>query len=131
MRSRSPTPAARAVLALALVASVAGCRADRHLGPGPSSGPPAGVVNGQLLMVGGPSPGMHRPLSGTITLRGKQGSVETRAGNDGRYTISLPSGVYEVEGHSQQYGSAKCQAASPATVAPSRTVRIDVLCQVA
>lgn len=129
MRPRAPALPAIA-LALALVASVAGCRTDRHLGPGLSSAPPAGVVNGQLLMVGGPSPGMHRPLSGTITLRGKQGSVEARAGNDGRYTVELLAGVYELEGRSPRYGTGKCLAASPVAVVPSRTVRIDVLCQV-
>jgi hypothetical protein len=59
------------------------------------------AVPGRFVAVGGPAPGAPRPLPGTITARATTGQSFTAAvGHDGRFTLSLPPGRYQVTGHS-------------------------------
>ena len=79
-----------AVLGAGIVV-LAGCGG----GPGPGH-----VVTGRFVRVGGPVPGLF-PLPGTITARAATGQTFTAtAGRDGRFTLSLPPGRYQVTGRS-------------------------------
>ena len=71
------------------------------------SSSPHGVVTGKLLGVGGPPPGDVIGLPGHVTARGSAGTQTVMAGRDGRYTLSLPPGVYHLTG---RYKSVRCSA---------------------
>jgi hypothetical protein len=76
---------------------LAGC------GGGPD---PGHVVPGRFVRAGGPAPGAPFPLPGTITARAATGqSFTATAGRDGRFTLSLPPGRYQVTGRSPLIGS--------------------------
>src|SRR5262245_44148237 len=65
-------------------------------GPGPGR-----AVTGRFVRVGGPAAGAPFPLPGTITARAATGeSFTATAGRDGRFTLSLPPGRYQVTGRS-------------------------------
>jgi len=61
---------------------------------------PHGVVNGRLIEVGGPTP-RHSPVPGHVTAQGSAGTQTVMAGRDGRYTLSLPPGVYHLSGQAE------------------------------
>ena len=91
-----------AVLALS-IAVLAGCSAAGY----------QQNVTGKFVQVGGPAPGLPVPLPGTITARAATGQTFTAsAGNDGRFTFSLPPGTYRVTGRSplMQSGQMTCVA---------------------
>jgi hypothetical protein len=92
-----------AILALA-IAVLAGCGG----GPGYRQ-----TVPGTFVRVGGPAPGSPVPLPGTITARAATGQAFTvTAGQNGRFTLSLPPGSYHVTGRSplMQSGRMICAA---------------------
>jgi hypothetical protein len=99
---------------------------------------PHGVVTGKLLAVGGPAPGVHAVPHGPVTARGPAGTQTTMTGRDGRYTLSLPPGVYHLSG---RYKSVRCYAERGGHVSrpviraihvrPGQTTgRVWVLCQI-
>jgi hypothetical protein len=86
---------------IAVLAGCAGSPADQQ------------AVSGTFMRVGGPAPGSQVPLPGTITARAVTGQTFTAsAGQSGRFTLSLPPGLYHVTGRSplMQYGQAACPA---------------------
>ncbi len=92
---------------------------------------PAGSGNlaGRLQAIGGPSPGLRRPLNGSVYITG----VVTRTipvGADGRFAVDLPPGSYTVRGRSPLYdsGSADCTAQPPIIVRLRAVTTIDVAC---
>src|SRR5580658_6993283 len=76
-----------------------------------------GSISGRLELVGGPYPGIHRGVPGTIRFVGPQGQTfNTTASKHGRFTDSLPPGKYLVTGQATQLGSFTCRAEHPVTL---------------
>jgi hypothetical protein len=85
-----------AVLSAGLIPLLTACSSSPH-----------GVVTGKLLAVGGPAPGVRALPHGHVTAQGSAGTQTVMAARDGRYTLSLPPGVYHLTG---QYKSVRCRA---------------------
>jgi hypothetical protein len=82
------------VLSLAGVLVLTGCTGPDRAAPG--------TVTGALVRVGGPAPGAAVPLPGEIVAVGPDGArFAVTAGKTGRYSLSLPPGVYRLTGHSR------------------------------
>jgi len=79
---------------------------------------PHGVVTGKLIEVGGPFP-MRRLVPGHVTARGSASTQTVIVGRDGRYTLSLPPGVYHLTG---QAGNVPCFAERAIHVRPGKTI---------
>jgi hypothetical protein len=113
-----------AAVLMAGIAALAGCAGrpvDQHTADGPvhqqaADGPVyQQAVPGTFMREGGPAPGSPVPLPGTITAHGVTGQTFTAtAGPNGRFTLSLPPGSYDVTGRSplMQSGQAACPAAA-------------------
>lgn len=95
----------------------------------PSGTTETDVLRGRLLFVGGPAPGLPRPLSGTVVVTGKL-TLAVSVGPDGRFVATVPAGTYRLAGSSPAFGSGQygCHAMSRVRVVPNETVRADVLC---
>jgi hypothetical protein len=111
-----------AAAAVGLLILVGGC----------SSKSSEGTVEGRLLMVGGPPPGVQLPAAGTVIIKSSGGTritVKVRA--DGRFKRHVPEGSYSLTGRSPQYNSSRvlCSAAHPVKVRVGSSVSRDVLCQ--
>jgi hypothetical protein len=91
-------------------------------------------VPGRFERVGGPAPGSPSPLPGTITARAVTGDTFTAtAGKNGRFTLSLPPGSYQVTGSSplMQSGQMICAATSRLRVTRNKPVgSITVVCSI-
>jgi hypothetical protein len=74
--------------------------------PGPAINP--STISGTLRSVGGRPPGLGIPLRGTVTATAVDGTTyDAVAGADGKFSISVPEGVYAVTGTSPQYQSGR------------------------
>lgn len=90
-----------------------------------------GVVAGRLIAVGGPAPGVPRPLAGEITATGAGTTQTVQVGADGTYRLRLPPGIYTITGSSLLYmsGQGTCRTAdTTVTVTAGLTTNADVLC---
>jgi len=93
----------------------------------PACSSPHGVVTGKLIEVGGPSP-MRRPVPGQVTAQGSAMTQTVTAGRDGRYTLSLPPGVYHLTGRA---GSVSCFAERAIHVRQGMTISgVVVICPI-
>jgi hypothetical protein len=112
-----------AVLALT-IAILAGC----------SAGGFQQNVTGRFVRVGGPAPGSPFPLPGTITARAATGQTFTAtAGDDGRFRLSLPPGMYRVTARSPLMQSGQMTCAATATLRVTRgesTGHVTVVCSI-
>lgn len=121
---------ALAVLTVAIVV-LAGCA-----GSAGGAGSPAyqQAVSGTFMRVGGPAPGSPVPLPGTITARAATGQTFTApAGQNGRFTLSLPPGSYHVSGRSplMQSGQTACPATAELRVTQGKPAGpVSVVCLV-
>jgi hypothetical protein len=91
-----------------------------------------GVVQGTLQAVGGPGPGAPRPLKGSITLRGSDGTVFTAAvGSDGVFVVRVPIGTYAITGRSPLYdgGSTDCLSSGSVILSVGAMIHVVVSCQ--
>jgi hypothetical protein len=92
------------------------------------------IVTGRFARVGGPAPGAPFPLPGTITARSATGQTYTvTAGRDGRFTLSLPPGRYQVTGRSPliESGHATCPATRELRVTRGEPAEpITVICSI-
>lgn len=61
-----------------------------------------GAVTGSLLTIGGPPPGLPRPVAGPVTLTNVSSGARFTgsAGSDGHFAIVVPAGIYEVSANS-------------------------------
>lgn len=127
-----------AVFAVVLAAALAGCGGSdkTEAKPGtnapPSSAPATAVVRGRLLAVGGPAPGTPRPMSGTVTITGPDGSTtKTQVDQTGTFEIGLYPGTYRIHGSSPSFDDgALCSTDPPSTkLAAGKTVTANVYCQ--
>lgn len=101
---------------------------------GCSTGPAHGTIIGELAAVGGPAPGLPRPLAGSVRLTNTHthASKVVTVGVDGRYSLPIAPGSYTLMGKSPQYNSGQsydCQAQRAAVVVSSKTTTSDVYCQ--
>lgn len=128
--------AAAAVILLA--ATVAGCggsdkpAAKAGTNAPPSTAPATATVRGRLLAVGGPAPGTARPVAGTVTFTGPNGSTtKTQVDKTGRFEIGLYPGTYRIRGSSPSFNDGAPCATDPATtrLTAGTTVTADVYCQ--
>jgi len=93
------------------------------------------TLTGRLLWVGGPAPGNSTPRSGTVHVVNADNSVDqmVEAGDDGRWTVHLPPGTYQVRATSPGFGSKTgdvdaCSANRAVTVAAGESVTVNVYC---
>jgi hypothetical protein len=83
-----------------VIATAAGCR-----GGSSTLGPMKGTIAGTLMVIGGPAPGLHRPVSGVVTLIGSAGrAINVTVGPKGTFKLQVPEGSYSLSGHSPQFG---------------------------
>jgi hypothetical protein len=85
-------------------------------------------------MVGGPSPGIHRGLRGTIVVhaRTQSGRVVTSlvAGANGSFRGELPPGRYVLIGRAPSLKGVTCFSERRVAVEAAITVRVQVSCSV-
>jgi hypothetical protein len=128
------------ILVLVLLGIVAGgCSAGEHTDsnaagtkPSAHSGAATGTLTGQVKYIGGPPPGLPRPVArGTVTLAGP-GQAEAVMFEQGRFSVQLKPGVYKVSATSPDYnsGDAACDATHPARVTAGQATSVHVICQV-
>jgi hypothetical protein len=69
------------------------------------------VVTGTLRAVGGPAPGIDEAVSGNIEALTRTGKViaTVRTSSNGRFSLSLPKGVYVLKGHANSKVSGICE----------------------
>lgn len=101
---------------------------------GCSTGAAHGTIIGTLVAVGGPAPGLPRPLPGSVRLTNMHthASKVVTVGVDGRYSLPIAPGSYTLTGKSPQYNSGQsydCQAQRAAVVVSSKTTTSDVYCE--
>ncbi len=130
------TAAAAVLLATTLTGCGGGDKPEPKAGPtAPPTSPPAtGMVQGRLVTVGGPAPGTAKPVPGTVTFQGPDGSTtRTEVDESGRFAIGLYPGSYQIRGTSPtvQDGKLECSTEKPrTTLTAGRTVTADVLCSI-
>lgn len=110
---------------LAVIVASAGCSARS------GAAAPTAVVTGVFYGVGGPAPGLPRPLSGIIEAhRGTStdGPVvaSVTAGASGAFTVRLPVGTFVLAAAGAD-GSVPCLS-RPFNVGSSGSVTADVIC---
>lgn len=122
-----------------LLAGLAGCGGtDSKPKPNnaapPTAAPATAMVQGRLVMVGGTAPGKGRPISGTVTFTGADGSVtKTQVDETGTFAIGLYPGTYTIAGTSPVFndGKGRCITDPAKTkLVAGKTVTTDVACPV-
>lgn len=88
-------------------------------------------MTGVLETAGGPSPGGHIPLAGTVDVTGSKGTYTTPTRPDGTFSLKVPSGLYNVTGHSARFGTGAqlCRATQLVHVLSGKSSVVAVLCQ--
>jgi hypothetical protein len=90
-------------------------------------------------MVGGPYPGINKPVAGTVVATRTTGlRCEVGVGPDGTFTMHVVSGTYTFTGHSPSFGGGKglCTNGAPVKLTDRPTnsrgfpPRITVICPV-
>jgi hypothetical protein len=116
--------------ALIVLVGTAGCASAAH-GHRPA---PSTPVTGTFHLVGGPAPGIDRPLVGKITVYSgadAHGTQVTVVPTDahGRFAVELAPGTFFFVGRSADVGGVPCTSRGPVTLtrAPASVV---VTCQV-
>lgn len=95
----------------------------------------AANVLGTFRMVGGPAPGISRPLSGTIAIHknNRNGRIvkTVHAAGRGMFATFLPTGRYWLVGTSPQFDGSRrgCPTVHPVSVATSQPVVVRVVCE--
>jgi hypothetical protein len=89
-----------------------------------------GTVTGSLLTIGGPPPGLPRPVAGPVTLTNVSSGARFTgsAGSSGQFAIVVPAGIYEVSAHSPDIdrGRDVGSATAPLLVRSGATTRANV-----
>ncbi len=92
-------------------------------------------MTGHFVVVGGPVPGIERPVPGRVVLTSTTGQRFTvTVGPTGRFTISLPPGSYTLTGYSpgvrSGHAEMRCAALRVVDVRASRQAVRDVICRI-
>jgi len=96
-------------------------------------GPSVGEVSGHLETVGGPAPGLPRPVPGAVVMVDVHGHETTvHAGTDGTFMTDLAPGAYTVTGTSPEVdsGHKPCGPDTPLSVTPGQTAFVTLACQI-
>jgi len=123
----------RVMLALAATSLAAACTST-HAGPTTPTSSPASnaTLTGRLIEVGGPAPGLARPVPGSVNIDGPV-SRHVTVGSDGKYAAVLPVGTYTVTGAMGQDTNSPggCRTtADTVSLAAGQAVASDVVCSV-
>jgi hypothetical protein len=92
-----------------------------------------GTIDGELLRVGGPAPGAPLPLSGRILLTAAdRDAVTVVVGANGKFSVTLPIGHYQVQGTSPAIGGGNgpCSRTVSVTVRTHERVHVQAICDV-
>jgi hypothetical protein len=123
----------RVMLALAATSLSAACTASHARPSTPTSSPASNAtLTGRLIEVGGPAPGLARPVPGSVNIDGPV-SRHVSVGPDGKYAAALPVGTYTVTGAMGQDTTSPggCRTiADTVTLAAGQAVVSDVVCSV-
>jgi hypothetical protein len=110
---------------------VAGCGAGHGQAVPPAA--PTGVLSGRLVGTGGPYGAADTPYAGEVrAVRADGRSWTARTDPQGRFSLTLPAGDYELSGQSPSYdvgASWPCQAVNRVTVGPPHPALQNVWCQ--
>ncbi len=93
-----------------------------------------GAATGYLHFVGGPAPGLDKPIPGTVRFQASSGaSYETSPASDGEFSLILPPGRYLVEARSPNFISVgtewPCRGQPDSLVVkPGQTIDEPVFC---
>jgi hypothetical protein len=91
-------------------------------------------VTGVLEMVGGPAPGLARPVRGTVTITGSTGNrCEVKVAANGEFHVDIAAGTYQLTGRSPSFGSGNlpCSADHRVTADRDHTPAVaNVICPV-
>jgi hypothetical protein len=94
----------------------------------------AADVRGTFRMVGGPYPGISRPLQGTITVHEntRDGKVVQTVTTDkhGKFATFLPPGRYWFVGTSRHITGMGCPNVHAVTVTAAATAHVQVVCAI-
>lgn len=98
-RQRQPKSigAGLGVLMAGLILTACSSSSPASVGTAPTT---TGSVQGLLQTVGGPAPGLPKPVSGNVVITNANG-VQTgvSVGSSGRFTLHLTEGTYSLSGH--------------------------------
>ena len=123
----------RVMLALAATSLTAACTTTHARPTTPTSSPASNAtLTGRLIEVGGPAPGLARPVPGSVNIDGPV-SRHVTVGPDGKYVAVLPAGTYTVTGAMGQDTNSPggCRTiADTVTLAAGQPVVSDVVCSV-
>jgi hypothetical protein len=110
-------------MVLAVAATGQASAAPRHRGP-------TGTVSGVFREVGGPAPGISRPLPGVVVLTSTTDRhVSFNAGKRGMVSGRLPVGTYTATGQSPDMPMT-CTGLSPVVVRAGHHTHFAVRCDV-
>jgi hypothetical protein len=139
MRSASHKATAVSAVFVALLV-LAACSSSKLRAKSTSTAAAGGTVTGTLELRGGPPPGTPRAASGTVyaftsnSYTGAPAATVT-TGNDGRFSLHLPSGTYYLAATSPSFSidppppTPPCRGNKPAVVSVGSTSRVDVACE--
>jgi hypothetical protein len=121
---------AAALVAAAAVVALAGCSG---LGGSESQGStrqpdPDVSLTGTFRVVGGPTPGIDKPLVGTLTFEGPV--TEETTATHGTFTVDLPPGDYVVTAQPHGHFAAAACLPTKVTVLAAQTPGVEVACVV-
>jgi len=91
-----------------------------------------GTVVGSVREVGGPSPGLNRPVPAQVFATDTSGT-HWRAGTTATepFSLTLPAGTYRLTGSPlTNGGQSECVAAAPVVVVGGKTTRVEVVCDI-
>ncbi len=78
---------------------------------------PFGYVAGTLRMVGGPPPGLDRPVAGSVVAVAASGArCSAAVGADGSFGMQLEPNLYTFTGHSPTFGNGKYDCSAERSV---------------
>jgi len=76
----------------------------------PSAQPHLATVSGTFVVVGGPAPGLARPMAGVVTLLNSKGrATHVTVGSDGKFRVQLAEGDYSLSGRSSAFANGTYQ----------------------
>ena len=93
-----------------------------------------GTVLGRFLEIGGPSPGIHQGLSGTVAFHARTPTgpivLSVRTDANGRFRAALTAGSYVVIGQSPSISAPTCSGTSRVVVRPGQTEKVQLVCPI-
>lgn len=89
------------------------------------------TVTGVLVEEGGPYPGIHALVPGSIRLVGTPGTFSTDAGRNGTFSLEAPTGTYRIEGRPANWSESGYPCGGQqVTVTAGKTLQTTVACEV-